>query len=222
MGPKLLNYVPSGRPITDVSFSFTPALGVRIAAKDHAHIEGTGALCLHESSKSDRVFLLTARHVALLQHKNELYECKAKSTPRKSIIILDTQASENAFQEMMTEIGNQLLIIKNYEMELEALGEAREDEDTEIANDRLNYNSELTKAKKIVQEVSKFHTEMTKSWSLPILRLLGHVIYAPPILISTRTKPFTEDWLLIEVDREKINWDAFKGNVVSLGLFRSI
>jgi hypothetical protein len=63
---------------------------------------------------------------------------------------------------MMTEIGNQLLIIKNYEMELEALGEAREDEDTEIANDRLNYNSELTKAKKTVQEVSKFHTEMTK------------------------------------------------------------
>ena len=36
------------------------------------------------------------------------------------------------------------------------------------------------------------------------------------------TEEFTEDWALIELDRDKIDWNSFKGNVIDLGTFRHI
>jgi hypothetical protein len=53
-------------------------------------------------------------------------------------------------------------------------------------------------------------------------RVLGHVVYAPPISVGTGPKRFTEDWALIELKLDKFDWDNFKGNVVYLGTFRSI
>ena len=44
--------------------------------------------------------------------------------------------------------------------------------------------------------------------------MLGYVLHAPPI--SLATGQLTEDWALIDLDLDKINWDTFKGNVVYL------
>jgi hypothetical protein len=46
-------------------------------------------------------------------------------------------------------------------------------------------------------------------------RVLGHVIHAPPISVDR----FTKDWALIELNRDKIDWNNFRGNVVYLGMF---
>ena len=64
-GPRLLEHNPSVDPIADIQHPFTPSLGIQIAPRATPHFEGTGALYLRESSQSKRVFLLTARHVAL-------------------------------------------------------------------------------------------------------------------------------------------------------------
>ena len=52
--------------------------------------------------------------------------------------------------------------------------------------------------------------------------VLGHIAHLPPISVGTGPKCFTEDWALIKLHNEKINWNSFKGNVVDLGTVQSI
>lgn len=67
--------------------------------------------------------------------------------------------------------------------------------------------------------VDEFHSKITKGWSVEDLRFLGHALCTPPISVGTYDKMFTEDWALVELDRGKFDWDAFRGNVIHLGTF---
>ena len=222
-GPRLLNHVPPANPTADIRIPFTPALGVQIAPKDTPYFEGTGALYLRKSSQSDRVFLLTARHVVLPPsiHNNELYDRKKPSKRRQAVLILGSKAYTDALEAMMTKIGLGVISIDIYKREIEALGEAAEGEDADVADSRQELQGKLAKAEKMIKDVRSFHSDITTHWSTPSQRVLGHVVYAPAISVSTGPKQFTEDWALIELNHDKIDWDGFKGNVVSLGTFRS-
>ena len=63
---------------------------------------------------------------------------------------------------------------------------------------------------------------VTKHWSAESQRVIGHIAYSPPISIGTGATGFAEDWALVELDNEKIDWRTFRGNVVDLGMFWSI
>jgi hypothetical protein len=223
-GPRLLNHVPSVDPTADIRIPFTPALGVQIAPKDTPYFEGTGALYLRESSQTNRIFLLTARHVALPPsvHDNALYEHKNPSKRRQEVLILGSKAYTDALEAMMTKIGRGVIFADTYKGEIEELGEAAEGEDAGVADARQELQGKLAKTEKMIKDVYKFHGDITKHWSTPGQRLLGHVVYAPAISVSTGPKQFTEDWALIDLNHDKIDWNIFKGNVVSLGTFRSI
>jgi hypothetical protein len=77
----------------------------------------------------------------------------------------------------------------------------------------------MDETEKMMADVHKFHSNITKHWGSPSQRVLGHVVYAPPISIGTGPEKYTEDWALVELDRDKIDWNVFKGNVVSLSTF---
>lgn len=84
------------------------------------------------------------------------------------------------------------------------------------------YQGMLKEAKETIKAINTLHSEITKYWCTPSLRVLGYVVHAPSISIGTGPQQWTEDWALINLDREKIDWSVFKGNVVSLSMFRSI
>ena len=220
-GPRLLNHVLFTNPTADIRIPFTPALGVQIAPKDTPYFEGTGALYLCESSQTNRVFLLTARHVALplSVHKNELYEHKNPSKRRQAILILGSKAYTDALEAMMTKIGRGVIFTDRYKREIQALGEAAKGEDADVADARQELQAKVVKTEKMIKDVYKFHGDITSHWTTPGQRLLGHVVYAPPISVNTGPKQFTEDWALIDLNHDKIDWNVFKGNVVSLGKF---
>ncbi|KAF8963512.1 hypothetical protein BDZ97DRAFT_2059034 [Flammula alnicola] len=50
----------------------------------------------------------------------------------------------------------------------------------------------------------------TKHWSVESLRVIGHVAYSPPITVGAGAERYTEDWALIELNRNKIDWNNFK------------
>jgi hypothetical protein len=110
-------------------------------------------------------------------------------------------------------------LVDLYKRELAALGEAVED--TTVAEARQELKGKLAKVEKTIAAVDAFHGDIIKHWSTVSQRVLGHVVYAPPISVGTGPKQFTEDWALIELNRDKIDWNNFKGNVVYLGTFRS-
>ncbi|KAF8332800.1 uncharacterized protein EI90DRAFT_3145403 [Cantharellus anzutake] len=206
-GPQLLNH------------PFTGTLGVQIAPRNTSHFEGTGALYLCEGGQSNRVFLLTTRHVALPPsvHHNELYERKRTSQPRHEVLILGSKAYPDTLEALMADIGRELIFVDHFNRELAALGEAVEGEDATVAEVRQEFKGKLAKAEKTIMTVNAFHSDIAKHWSTASQRVIGHVIYAPPISVGTGPKPFTEDWALIELNRDKIDWNNFKGNAVYLG-----
>jgi len=222
-GPRLLNHVSTFDPTADIRSPFTPDLGVQIAPRATPYLEGTGALYLCEGGESNRVFLLTARHVALPQsaHRNELYAPK-RGQPRHEVLILGSKAYPDALEAMMNRIGRELVSIDQYKGGLAALGEAVEGEDAAVANQRQQFENKLTNAEKAITAMDKFHDKITKHWSSPSQRVIGYVVHAPPISVGTGPKQFMEDWALIDLYRDKIDWSGFKGNIVYLGTSRSI
>lgn len=75
----------------------------------------------------------------------------------------------------------------------------------------------LPKMEKAINALNELHTEVTKLWSANSVRILGHITYSP-ISVGTGTKCFSEDWAIIELDSEKIDWTTFRGNVINLGI----
>ena len=123
-GPRLLEHDLSEDPIADIRYPFTPSLGIQIAPKDTPNFEGTGAIYLRESSQSKRVFLLTARHVALPppKHLNQPYSHKFSSQSRIDIVILGDEAYTEALNKMEDKIKDQHILIGTYQGELKKFG----------------------------------------------------------------------------------------------------
>ena len=221
-GPKLLDHACSIHPTTDIRdirSPFTGALGVQIASGNTPQFEGTGALYLCEGGQSDRVFLLTARHVLLPPrlHDNEAYEHKGTSQPRHEVLILGSEAYQDALKDIKAKIRLEGSSADLYERQLAALGEAVEGEAR-----WQRFKGRLTKAEETIAAAEAFYSDITKNWGAESQRLLGHVVCAPPISVGTGPNHFTEDWAVIELNRDKIDWNNFKGNVVYIGTVRSI
>ena len=218
-GPQLLDYVPFVYPDADVRGPFTPALGLQIAAKATPHFEGTAGLYICEGGKSNRVFVLTTRHVVLppSAYCNDLYSQKKKALPHREVILLGSKAYQGVLESIMGNIGRQATLVDYYKDELEGLGVAVEGEGATQAKKREKFKVLLKDAEKSIESLDKFHGMNTKFWGAESQRILGHVAYAPPISVGTGDKRYTEDWALIELHREKIDWKGFKGNVLRLG-----
>ncbi|KAH9981982.1 hypothetical protein BJV74DRAFT_895767 [Russula compacta] len=218
-GPQLLKYA-SPFPFcatADVCSPLTPALGLQIAAQDTPHVEGTGALYIRESSDSTKVFVLTARHVVLPPNAgpNELYTRKdvRPRQPRRDVLLIGSKAFQQVLKSTMVKIRADAFMVDHYNDQLEELAMrvpgGKEDQD-QVAY----WQDKKEQAKKAIDTLDEFHTEVTKNWSIEEHRILGHIAYSPPISVGTGAKRFTEDWALIELDREKIDWSTFKGNVI--------
>jgi len=222
-GPQFLDHIPPGTPTADIRSPFTGALGVPIAPRNSPHFEGTGALYICEGDQAERVFLLTARHVVLPPrlYSNELYEHKVTNEPPQEVLILGAGAYERATNDMKNEVANQATCVEIYTKRLARLGNPAVGENPVVTMARRRDTGVLEDAKEAGLAINNLYSRVAKDWTSPALRVLGHVVYAPPISVGTGPKEFTEDWALIELNRDKINWDNFKGNVVYLGTFQS-
>jgi hypothetical protein len=220
-GPQLLKYASSFNEIADMCSPLTPALGLQIAAKATPCVEGTGALYIREGNDSKKVFILTARHVVLPPNAepNKLYTDK----PRRNVLLLGSKAFQNVIESITRSMWYHNITI-NMNSDLVKKLDTRmagNDEDDDVLQAKEEWK-ELQKSEKAIVILDEFHTEVTKLWSAESQRILGHIAYSPPISVGTGTKCFTEDWALIELDSEKIDWKTFRGNVIDLGMFQSL
>ncbi|KAH9013974.1 hypothetical protein EDB85DRAFT_1899422 [Lactarius pseudohatsudake] len=79
------------------------------------------------------------------------------------------------------------------------------------------FEGRLMEVEMTIAAIDVFHDKITNHWSTVSQCMLGYIVYAPLISISTGPKKFTEDWALIDLHLDKIDWDGFKGNVIYLG-----
>jgi hypothetical protein len=57
---------------------------------------------------------------------------------------------------------------------------------------------------------------MTKQWTKPKDRVIGHVVWAPPVSLSTAPTSYTKDVCVIKLDDKKFSRNL-KSNVLDLG-----
>lgn len=90
----------------------------------------------------------------------------------------------------------------NAEQVIHDLGEAeRQLKDTEIT----------------IEALKKFLVKMKKEWERPQDRVIGHVVWAPPISVNNKPYGYTKDVCVIKLNEEKF-LPNFKKNVLDLGM----
>ncbi|KAG6818779.1 hypothetical protein H0H93_001822 [Arthromyces matolae] len=151
-------------------------------------------------------------------HENKCFDRRNTSCQRpEEIIHLGSDAYTDALQKMMLKISDEADSVGEYENELAKLGEPADGESEQVTQERQQFQNDLMKAKRSIKNTEIFYKDVTNHWTLPIQRTLGHVVYSPPVSLSKGEEEYTEDWALIKIKRNKIDWDSFPGNKIYIG-----
>lgn len=74
----------------------------------------------------------------------------------------------------------------------------------------------LLKTNVKIKDLKDFSNTMQRDWSDPKNRIIGHVVWAPPISGSTPPHGYTKDVCVIKLDRGRF-WPDFVQNAINLG-----
>jgi hypothetical protein len=217
VAPKLLPPVPTIDPTAGVCRPLTHALSLPIVPEVKASVGGgTGGLYIAEGGDSDRLFLLTARHVVLgpsdTKIINDMFEDDKGNQPPRHILLLD----DNAYKDCITAINNNIMENELLLRDLEENLKMAEDQQDKKRGRALRA---ITMAKEAVEDVNLFRTEVVDNWTTYADRRIGLLAYSPPLgtFEEGDAELFTRDYALIQIDKEKISGSEFKGNVIDLG-----
>ncbi|KAH9017750.1 hypothetical protein EDB83DRAFT_2298802 [Lactarius deliciosus] len=217
-GPQLLQ--PAFRFLeptvtVDAREPLTTSLGISICSQSTPSTEGTGGFFLSEGSGSKRLLLVTARHVVfpLDKDNNKLFERKSESERRHDILMF----SDESLKQYLVSIKEK---IRGQEFNVDYLKRCMEPkagrDDAKAKEDHEVHQRQLDKAEASVVALTAFHHEVSTHWATEESRVLGHVIFCPPIAVGTAPEQYTQDVAVIEIDASKIDPSSFPGNAINL------
>ncbi|KAK6358937.1 hypothetical protein TWF696_000111 [Orbilia brochopaga] len=229
VGPSLRRLAHSPDEKVDINLlaPLSTALPLSIAGQATDHMEGTGGLYLAEGGGSKNVLLLTARHVLFEPSSsdskvNREFSRPHPSAPRRKVALLGTKAFKELVEEFQAKIKhyNEALRLGKERVErAENYMKSKDQATAESANERLeNFQLQLQQIiteSETLQGYKEFHRELMTQWSVPRLRTIGHIEYAPPIVFGG-VESFTLDYALVTLDIDKFK-NSFQGNVLHLG-----
>lgn len=79
----------------------------------------------------------------------------------------------------------------------------------QAARELVETRRELSKTRTAIEELKKFFVKMKKQWTNPKDRVIGHVVWAPPV-------SYTKDVCVVKLDEKKFSQN-FRRNVLDLG-----
>jgi len=79
-----------------------------------------------------------------------------------------------------------------------------------------DFETELDKTNRRVAKLKKFFVTLSNKWSKLADRVIGHVVWAPPIGVGVGPNRFTRDVCVVELYKSR--FANFMGNVLSLGM----
>ncbi|KAH9051592.1 hypothetical protein EDB83DRAFT_2226108 [Lactarius deliciosus] len=217
-GPQLLQ--PAFRFLeptvtVDVREPLTTSLGISICSQSTPSTEGTGGFFLSEGSGSKRLLLVTVRHVVfpLDKDNNKLFERKSDSERRHDILMFSDESFKQYLVSIKEKIRGQGFEIDYQKQRIETVA-GRDDEKAE--KERKAAQRKLDEAEASVVALTAFHHEVSTHWATEESRILGHVIFSPPIAVGTAPEQYTQDVAVIEIDTSKIDPNSFPGNAIGL------
>lgn len=95
-------------------------------------------------------------------------------------------------------------------------GSEGRDPDIEEAANLVEAQHELSQIPKAIEKLKNFYVEIAEQWKKPQNRVIGHVVWAPPISVSSTPHNYTKDVCVVKLDEKKF-LPNFKRNVLDLG-----
>ncbi|KAF6765911.1 hypothetical protein DFP72DRAFT_996777 [Ephemerocybe angulata] len=225
--PKLRGLTPEfmKKDISDLQKPFTLALGLSIAPFKLPSCEGTGGLFMRLSrdENDDRVALLTCAHVSFPpphQSANKAYTFEQGSHSREDIILLGEESFQTNVDAIKTFIGRQTTDIEAWTVPLGRIPEPTQDEAKEITEKRDEYHHLIETARANIVKAEVLHSTVTKDFTLASSRVFGHVLHSAKIEVGEDR--YMRDWSLIQLDRDRIDWNTFNGNKLFVGGNKSV
>ncbi|KAH0588819.1 hypothetical protein H2248_004619 [Termitomyces sp. 'cryptogamus'] len=163
----------------------------------------------------EELYGVTARHVLFPDEEgNKSYSYVAG--PRKKVVLM----VDKAFADFLASIQARIAILKNtvtvLGKQVAMYTKMAQVGNQQAVNDLATTEAELNKRKAAIEELKTFFIKMKKEWSALNDRVIGHVVWAPPISFSTPPHGYTKDVCDIRLNKKKF-LPNFKGNVIDLG-----
>jgi len=175
-------------------------------------LKAPGGFFFDEGGDGKRLLLATARHVVFPQGDNNLFEHKSESQCRHNVLVLSEASLQQHLASIQDEIRTEDNIVRP--IYTERIERVAGKEDDEAIAKREDAQRGLRKVEAKVKGLTAFHRELSTHWATKNTRILGHVIFSPPIAVGAGTEQYTQDVAVIEVDASKIDPSSFAGNVV--------
>ncbi|CCA68076.1 hypothetical protein PIIN_01943 [Serendipita indica DSM 11827] len=219
-GPPLYSPVSNVSPLKDVIDPLTTALGLPIAGLKSLNRQGTlGAFFRWQ----DKYYGFTARHVLFpLEEGNKEYDY-SNSSPKKKVVVLGSREFDDLLDYIQGQIGAHNRTIPIMENAISILAtRSQEDDFTDqtVLNELKEQQNELEKTRTKIIALKDFYVQVKSKWFNPLDRVIGHVVWAPPISTATPPDGYTKDLCVIELDKRK--FANFGGNVLDLGVCWSV
>ena len=203
---------------------FTSTLGAPICGRTTSCAEGTAGFILSEGGDSKRLLLVTARHVVLPKSDNAPYDYNPATQPQRDVLLFSQKSFERHLDSIEREIKLKDYGIIIHTQTIEGLEGRTDDEGLRnwgmgrtIAEQVQNNQREIENRKKIQNDLTSFHNELVRHWADPDRRVLGHIIFSPPIAVGVGPRKYTQDVAVIAMDTSRIDLDSFAGSVLDLG-----
>jgi hypothetical protein len=181
-----------------------------ICAQDMPRAEGTAGFFLTVTGVNKN-FVVTARHILFPRSDSTSFEHTNESQARRDVLLLSESSFQRHLLSIEEEIDEQGSIIADQERRIEGIV-GREDAASNMA--RVDAELEVKKANARAEVLTEFHRKLSANWATDHSRILGHIIYSPPIVIGAETnqQQYMQDIAIIEIDAKKVKPNDFPGN----------
>jgi len=231
-GPELFAPVSDLDPLKAVIDPVTTALGLPIAGLKTLKSQGTMGFYFRVGKL---LYAVTARHVLFPEgegnnpyryvgtfvspeHERN-FDYTYKAGPKKKVVLMGTRAFANFLTSIQGHIGTlntSVGILEKRATALTARSEGSGPNAKQAVHELVETQRELGRTRTAIEELKKFFVKMKKQWTKPKDRVIGHVVWAPPLSFFTAPHGYTKDVCVIKLNEKKFSQN-FRGNVLDLG-----
>ena len=142
-----------------------------------------------------------------------------KAGPKENVVLMGIKAFTNFLRSIQGHIGtlnNTVGILEKWITALTTRSEGGSPNAEQAARELVETQGQLSKTRTAIEELKKFFMKMKKQWAKSKDRVIGHVVWAPPLSLSTAPHGYTKDVCVVNLDKAKFSRN-FRRNVLNLG-----
>ncbi|CUA69287.1 hypothetical protein RSOLAG22IIIB_08413 [Rhizoctonia solani] len=209
-GVELFAPVNDFDPLKGVIDPVTTALGLPIANLGALHMEGTLGFYFRVG---DALFGVTPRHVLFSEKDNSHYSYNGG--PKKRVVLMGTNAFDDFLASIQDRISRLNITVTILRKRVATYKKRVDAGDQQAATYLEKTEGDEKKTIEAIETLETFLVKMKSGWSKPEDRVIGFVIWAPPIGVAA-PHGYTKDVCVIRLDEKKF-MSNFRGNVIDLG-----